>query len=533
MSDLDTLVRRRKPCSSPLALVEAINQVPKKKKRHKRPAKPTSTLGQHKQVGKSLIPPLLTLPGVAFHSWTNDRLPELLWACLVVSVLPRSDALNAFREIASIGLKYRGTSDNAGWMLYHSQFPSLPPEILTHVVTVVTRHPLGYAALRPLLLLDGLPGRDQWVRTLGASTQDGDSHTLSEAVAKTLDHQSQEATDVRWLGVLFKIGLGAMHFAGSLRERAEELVAYPDKGDMRSVRPSIRAAEMALSMGNPTKAPQTKNPWSEAFWKECLDKTHCLPGTLPRPIPREYDPAATIQTLEEVHKALFKHWFQTLETTAVDAKHDAAFGFGFYGLATLLEMLVGRNGYGIIGRTLLRILLECRITLAYLRSLGATFLWGKFRTFGTGQAKLAFLKLNELSENTPTFVNTTILEALSNEDFFQEFVPIELGHWCGLDLRRMADASATKDDYDRVYGWASTFVHGHWPAIRDSCMTHCFNPLHRLHRIPVVGHRLLEDAVPDAVRLANLILDDVSALYPDFVPRARLLPRAHDLEGSI
>ncbi len=87
----------------------------------------------------------------------------------------------------------------------------------------------------------------------------------------------------------------------------------------------------------------------------------------------------------------------------------------------------------------------------------------------------------------------------------------------------MAEDSRTKDDYDKVYAWASTFVHGHWPALRDSCMTHCFNPLHRLHRVPLLGHRLLEDAVSDGVRLVNLILDDVAALYPEFVPRVELV----------
>ena len=118
----------------------------KKARQKKKAARLTSSLRQHKQVGKSLIPPMLTIPGVTFQSWTNDRMPQMLWACLVIPVLPRRDALTAFREMASIGLKYRDAEGTGDWTLFHSRLPSLPVEILTHITRVITRHPLGYAA---------------------------------------------------------------------------------------------------------------------------------------------------------------------------------------------------------------------------------------------------------------------------------------------------------------------------------------------------------------------------------------------------
>ncbi len=391
----------------------------KKVKQKKKPSRLTSSLRQHKQIGKSLIPPMLTVPRVAFQSWRDDRLPQMRWGCLVISVLPRAHALAAFREVASIGLKYRDIEGTGQWALFHSQIPALPPEILNHIVVVVTRHALGYAALRPLLLFDALPGRDQWARALDVEVQQSDWQTLGDAVLKVLDHQSQEATDVRWLSLLFKIALGVLHFPVEMREHIEELVEYPNKGDMRSVRPSIRAAEMAFALDV-----ALDNPWSKAFWKECLDKTACRPAGLPREARPEYDRVASIKQIQHVHESLLSHWFNTLDTTAVDAKHDAAFGFGFYGLAVLIEMTVGRNGSGITGRALLRTLVECRITLAYLRQSGATDLWDKFRAFGTGQAKLALLKLDEMAENKPSFVSASVLERLSNEDFYQEYVQI-------------------------------------------------------------------------------------------------------------
>jgi hypothetical protein len=292
----------------------------KQAKQKKKASRLTSSLRQHKQVGKSLISPMLTLPGIASQPWTNDRLPQMLWACLVISVLPRQDALAAFREIASIGLRYRDAAGTGDWTLFHSHLPTLPTEILNHITRVITRHPLGYAALRPLLLFDSLPGREQWAHALEVQTQDRDWRTLRDAVLKVLGHQSQEATDIRWLSLLFKLALGLLQFPVTMKERVEELIAYPNKGDMQSVRPFIRAGEMTLAMHI-----TSDNSWGEAFWKECLDKTTCTPAGPPRPPDPEYDRVGSIKVVQQVYMALLDHWFNTLDTTAVDSKHDSAF----------------------------------------------------------------------------------------------------------------------------------------------------------------------------------------------------------------
>jgi hypothetical protein len=124
----------------------------------------TSSLQQHSRIGKTLLPPFLTLPGSGLNpiSWMKDRLPEMLWACLVISVIPRHVALDLFREIAAIGFKFRDNEASAEWGLTHSHLAELPEEILTQVIQIITRHPLGYACLRPLLLLDKLPGKERW-----------------------------------------------------------------------------------------------------------------------------------------------------------------------------------------------------------------------------------------------------------------------------------------------------------------------------------------------------------------------------------
>lgn len=493
----------------------------KKKKPH-RPGKNTSALADHKKIGKTLVPPFMQIPGMSFSSWANDRLPEMLWACLVITVIPREEAIEAFRDIAAIGISYRRKDGEEqeqkarGWSLRHSDLPNQPRELFNTLVNRVLRCHAGMQALRPLLLLENLPGLDWWKAALAVEAIEDDWQALGQAVLKTFDHQSQHATDVRWLAVLFKLGLGEMFVAAELHERVQQIIEYPHRGDMRSVRPSIRSMEMAVNTLTPDQEPRS---WPESFWAYTLEHTHCLPAPLQARGKATHDPKVLGKAINDTREALLAHWLTSLSTTGLNPKHDGVFGFGFFALACLAEMSMGPLSSAITGRLLLRSLTECRISLAYLVRCGNDDMWKRFRSYGAGLVKLALLKHEEMSGQKARFVTKEALEALANEDYFQEYVEIDLGHWCGKDLRRLAEESGTKDDYDRYYGWASGFVHGQWGAMRDTNFTHCLNPLHRFHRIPLPFHRMLEPTTEDALHLVNRILDDLNTAYPDFDTR--------------
>ncbi|WP_443951635.1 hypothetical protein ACQZ37_18650 [Pseudomonas aeruginosa] len=191
-----------------------------KKKKKSRSGKITTPLAGHKRVGKALVPPMLQLEGVSFSSWVNDRLPEMLWASLVITVIPRDQALEAFRDIAALGLRYRKDEREqaTGWTLRHTHLPAQPRELFEALVGRVLRCHAGAQALRPLLLLENLPGITWWKAALGSEPIEDDWQTLGQAVQKTFDHQSQEATDVRWVSILFKIALGEMLFPAGFEE---------------------------------------------------------------------------------------------------------------------------------------------------------------------------------------------------------------------------------------------------------------------------------------------------------------------------
>lgn len=167
----------------------------------------------------------------------------MLWAILLIVHLPRVEALNIFRELSNFINKFR--DKGAPNDITHTGLSNFDPEILNGILEIITRNEERKNILRPLLLLNELPVKDYWAKFLGETTSPDDWKVLMPAVAKTLDHQSQESTDCRWLRILCMMAAGVYKLP--TEEMVKELVYYPEYGDQRHVRPSIRATEMAFS----------------------------------------------------------------------------------------------------------------------------------------------------------------------------------------------------------------------------------------------------------------------------------------------
>ena len=113
--------------------------------------------------------------------------------------------------------------------------------------------------------------------------------------------------------------------------------------------------------------------------------------------------------------------------------------------------------------------------------------------------------------------------------FGLEFLDIKLGAWTDKNLRQMAEEAGLKPFYDKYYDALSGYVHSNWSAVLHSNFGLCLNPLHRFHRIPIPPRMLIDDAVPDLVKLINLTMDQVTTLYPPFKARLRFPKnRTHD-----
>jgi len=436
-------------------------------------------------------------------SWLDDFLPEVLWAALIVDRLDRDDALAAFRALAhAVDESAIALPDG---QITHSALADDSVETVEAVSTLLCKDSAVGDALCPLRLLPDLPGYDAWSVAVGPLDSEMEGWArLASAVTSCFDHQSQSATDCRWIMVLARLVSGKLHLGVPDRDR--EILDYPHRGDMRAVRPFIRAAEMALrNMDGPTE-------WPEVFWHSCLDSTECGPfyGYLPSSTGLEV--GMTAAQLERLQSQIQAAFWVTMEHTSVDAKRDGVFGLSAYSAAILAELMRPGASTSIAARSSLRTLTEIAITLAYLVKKDDSNVWQQFRNYGVGRAKLIYMK--QEGEDSPSFVKTEVLEALANEDYWEEFTSIELGHWRGRDLRRLAEVTGMKDLYDKYYDWTSHHGHGHWGAIRESEFLICMNPLHRFHRVLAPQSLPLGDVMPDAVVVVNRVLDWVRKAYP-------------------
>lgn len=477
-----------------------------KKRKHKRNRELSTPLTGHVLRGKTLEPPFAQLQKkLTNSSWIDDRLPEMLWAALILVEFKRDDALTIFRRF----LKFLGENNKRDQLfdVTLSGIAKLDPELRSELLmTLCYQESITYA-LQPLLLFPNLPARSAWETVLPEGQPN--EKMLMKAVGLALWHQSQEATDCRWVKVMAQVLSGRFQIPPDI---AEQWFGYPNVGDQRAVRPSIRAAEITPPLSSPDLT------WPRDFWKVCWENTPCF--ALPSKNDNVPQSAVTSRyAIDNVRSCLGEHWQKTHSTTAVDAKHDCIFGTAFYAMRILEELLSIGTAQAVLGRLGLRTLLDLRINLRYLLKLDKQEIWDKWRRYGSGQAKLNVLKLDEM-EQSPSFVDQESLENIANEDIWEEMVSIELGHWTDKDLRKLSIECGLKEMYDRYYSWTSAFVHGNWGAVRESTYTTCGNPLHRLHRYPKDNQ--LRDVISDAVSLVDQVLEEVSAVYPGFVARTHI-----------
>ncbi|MCV9878272.1 DUF5677 domain-containing protein [Brenneria izbisi] len=480
----------------------------KRKNKSSKSGKNRTPLLDHKKIGSELHPAFSQLKTslgekMIFSSWSNERLPEMLWAAIIRVINEQDYAISEFRRVISFVSKHPDKEKMSDLSL--TGISKLDDSLRDEFLCYLLSKPITASALTVLLIFKGLPARESWLKFL--PDEEPNLDLLMVAVGMCFPHQSQEATDCRWLKVMLQIVSGKLHVP---KEMIESWITYPYEGDLRIIRPSIRSCEMTC---NPMMGQDLA--WAKEFWDSAWRNTPCL-DLIRESETSDAVPCCSLVDISTIQNKLEKHWIDTHSTTEIDAKHDGTFGIAFYTLTILSEIVSSNIRTGILARLGLRTILESHINLRYLALKDDKELWSKWRTYGAGQAKLNALKFDELVD-PPRFINSEILESIAGEDLWEEFINIELGSWSGADLRKLSASTGLKSVYDQYYSWSSTYSHGTWGAIREVCFNTCGNPLHRLHRYPKESS--LPDTLYDACVLVDEILNDLSKLYPSFSPR--------------
>ncbi len=476
-----------------------------------------STLSEHKRLKKELKPPLSQL-NFSFSSWINDRMPDILWGILAIDFWPREKALSFFRYIGKFVLMNQDCHDITITGIAHYE-EDKRSKFIQHITSWSSD---SKDMLRPMMLFNKMPKKTNWEMYLDDPIPYKDWERLGNAALKTLWHQSEEATDCRWVKVLCEMLGGKLHFTEQMKENVREIIEYPNYGNLCHVRPSIRAIEIAPY----SKKSETDLNWPKDIWKTCYEKTSCFPEKSKneeglREIDWDNQRKHYMEETSRIRRSIIDHFLRTSSSTAIDARLEACFGFSLYAFTLFTEIILYRLDYSLAGRMILRSLVECLITFKYLLNKNDEDLWKSYRAYGSGQAKLVYLKLQELG-NKPNSIDKDLLERISNEDMWLEFVSINLGHWDNVDLRKMSDEAGLKEKYDQFYAWTSGFIHGSWSAIRESVYERCFNPLHRLHRLPTGEFPLGNSVTSDSLNITNKAFELLSKAYPPFEDRIRM-----------
>ena len=256
----------------------------------------------------------------------DDRLPEMLWAALFLASDDRQHVLAQFRRV----LKFIGDLDCKDQLrdLTLTGIASLQETFRSELIAYIIKAANDPGVLAPLLLLHGLPGREVWQRTLlthghaPSNPNEAEASRLMEAVHGVLWHQSEKATDCRWVRVTSMLMAGKLFIPSDIETR-KILLEYPNFLSEEGAQACARALEVSFS------GPEYCDPtWSRAFWQEAWTKTPCAELVFSQDN-ASYGNMVTRQDITELRDRLEAHWEHTRSTTATDARHDAVFGMAF------------------------------------------------------------------------------------------------------------------------------------------------------------------------------------------------------------
>lgn len=457
---------------------------------------------------KKMVPPLMQIEGVHLVSWADDKLPNMLWAALILEALPREEALNLFRRVIA---KARNFINREDVFIQHTDLAKLTEVDFDTIMSDVLKHKKVTEALSNLLLFEELPDRLHWERHIQKNNENK-GYDLPKAIFPCLDAKSQETTDIAWLKVSFMVVQQRIYFpAPEATKDGHDLVAeicgYPNVGDMCAVRPSIRCFEQAIQINEETKA------WADTFWSLCWEGSDPYP-TRDFRSKRMYDTKPIINELIARQQRIEENFYRTSSYKLSDARHYLMHMLVSYVLYQCIAICRGdihRRAESII---LLRVMAETVLTFSYLYKRDQDELWTSYEEYGRGKAKEAFIKCLEMDE-VPRFVDMKELDMLVNEVRWLEFQSIDLSHWDKTNLRKMSEECGLKVLYDKYYIIPSAYIHAHWTALDSLLLCFNLNPLHRHKKIMFGMNLRYKSTIYDALVLLNSGLEIFNREYKE------------------
>lgn len=444
-------------------------------------ANTTSNLKSHKYKKGLIQPPLNTLENQQPVFWTNDRLPEYLWLGLILMNFNRTKGIEKagkiLQEISDINKTIIKPKLSIVLFLPEIEQDEIFKIICKNInpkylapLTAIYRN-LDYPVFNKYFNFPEIPVNER-------------IESISRAVKMYYNHQSYEATDLRFIVMSMMIFQDKLriHTGSSL---PEAFVNYPytshDDEKMKKYRPFIRVTEM-MDIGN-----EPNKDFINNFWKEIGLKTECKPFVIG--FKENEEQMDYKKYILEFQKKLNHLINEKKELSILDDKFDVIIGTVTYGLKIFHDVIEKDLDESILGRHAFRTVLEAYINIKYLLKIEAEHLniWQEYKVYGIGKYKFPLLKERESSQKQEeTHFLEPLVETLINEIMWEEYVDIDLRYFDNKKVKEKFEEVNEKYLYEVLYEYDNNFIHGFWGAIRESSMLHCDNPSHKYHSIPDV-----------------------------------------------
>jgi len=198
-----------------------------------------------------------------FSSWANERLPGYLWMGLILDHFGRQEGIERVGRILFDISKEVTELDHPEL----SSIFSLSEEDQNKLYNIIIRH-VNREVLAPLTVLythTHFPHFNEFFLIEQLSVKER-IEIIKDSLDLFFDHQSHDATDLRFLVISFWIFKGKVTLSNTVLMTAQALEEYPYSSHkdekMSAYRAAIRAMEIGLNLAG------ENHEFSDNFWKE-------------------------------------------------------------------------------------------------------------------------------------------------------------------------------------------------------------------------------------------------------------------------
>lgn len=493
-------------------------------------------LADHKQVGKTFMPPFLAGLGPEISeklgtvSWIDDLLPELIWIAVLVDSFPERRAAELTLACGQETERFV-RNDRVKQYAFAFAYRGVTPEQAHQIrKALAVRDVLNdlQSSLWPLVSLYAdcplaFLFDDRALQTYKVPL-DKSLARLKSAVWECLDdRRGRQSMIVQTAALATLVATGALHIPDKFAlGNLNAITRYPDTDESRAVAASVRAALNA--MHGLLSDEKGHREWCQYFWRHGYLISVCeFPSTPSAPATLEKE---SLDRLTHVLKAYklelseeIRDCWNRYQVDLAEPKRAEVLSALVARQSRLATMLVTDPVLWAVdlSRITLRCMVETHINLKWLATIGRDEDLDNFIEYGLGQEKL-FLEHLELrtrgSDSVPDEYRGQLdtMRGWVDSQLRTDFLPVNVADWTRKTMRERATETNLLDDYNLSYTPFSSVLHGMWNAIAQMNLKVCRNPLHRLHRVPST------DDLPitvEAPRYAASLMDESLTVWAD------------------